>query len=360
MDCPDPFSLVQVERDYSRKSPQLGRRPLKAARSLSSGGGNPPLRFSIVAPSTAANPIEEFGRVGVRHLADGGWRVAIKPNLTWIDPRPGVTTGLEVLELVAASLVSAGNQVVIVESNGGYGTFTADAAFERHGLREMAARIGASLVNLSTAETKKQEAGGVVLDMPRVLLEEVDWIVNMPVPKVHVMTRYTGAVKNQWGLIPTDMRLRQHSRIQEILLDLLRLLPPQVVAMDGTYFLDGTGPLEGHPVKKDVMIFADHPVVADIVALRMMGWNLNQVSYLQAIARHLGIDERLSDLPPMPESPFTLHRTPWNWIALAGFKSRALNYLGYESPLAGPLHGLKTGSQKTADRLRSRAGRRHV
>jgi uncharacterized protein (DUF362 family) len=54
------------------------------------------------------------------------------------------------------------------------------------------------------------KAGGIELDMPGTLLEDIDSIVNMPVPKVHIMTRYTGAVRNQWGLIPTDMRLRMH------------------------------------------------------------------------------------------------------------------------------------------------------
>jgi uncharacterized protein (DUF362 family) len=316
--------------------------------------------FSVVSPASTADPLEELKRIGKPEFADGGLRIAIKPNLTWIEPRAGVTTSREAIGLVASALISAGNEVVIVESNGGYGTFSADAAFDRHGLRELTSGMGARIMNLSAAETTKLKAGGVELDMPRTLLEDVDWIVNMPVPKVHIMTRYTGAVKNQWGLIPTDMRLRKHYRLGAILHDLLLALPRQVVVMDGSYFLDESGPIVGKPIKKDLLVFADHPLVADIVALRLMGWDLGRVGHLRAVANSLGMDERsIPDLPALPDAPFTLHRTFWNWVALAGFKSRALTYLGYESILAGPLHRLKTGSERGIDMIRSRGdGRR--
>ena len=311
-------------------------------------------RFRIVRPASAASPLEEFARIGRPQLAEGGLRVAIKPNLTWKSPRPGVTTTFAAIKRVTSDLVSAGNRVAIVESNGGYGSYSADDAFDGHGLRKLAAETGAELWNLSTAETKELKVGGVSLGMARPLLEEVDWIVNMPVPKVHVMTRYSGAFKNQWGLIPSDMRLQKHHRIQEILLDMFSLLPPQVVAMDGTHFLDRTGPLMGDAVMKDVMIFADHPLVADIVALGMMGWTLDDVPYLRGIARRLEIDPRgLGTLPDAEGLRFTLHRKHWDRVALMGFKSRTLTYLGYESILATPLHALKRGTERAGARLRS-------
>jgi uncharacterized protein (DUF362 family) len=311
--------------------------------------------FNVVSPASTAVPLEELKRIGRPEFADGGLRIAIKPNLTWIEPRAGVTTSREAIRLVASALISAGNEVVIVESNGGYGTFTADAAFDRHGLRELTSEIGARIINLSAAETTKLNAGGIELDMPGTLLEDIDSIVNMPVPKVHIMTRYTGAVKNQWGLIPTDMRLRMHYRLEVILQDLLLVLPRQVVVMDGSYFLNESGPIVGKPIRKDLLVFADHPLVADIVALRMMGWDLRRVGHLRRVANSLGVDERwIPDLPALPDTPFTLHRTFWNWVALAGFKSHALTYLGYESILAGPLHRLKTGTEKAVDMIKSR------
>lgn len=285
--------------------------------------------------------------LGFERLLAGGLRVAIKPNLTWIDPRPGVTTTVESIRKLTAALAERDNAVSIVESDGGYGTFTADAAFQTHGLHLIAEETGAKLVNLSRSSLVPLSAGGQILKMPEMLLREVDVIVTMPVPKVHVLTKYSGAVKNQWGLIPTDMRLRRHYRLRQILTDLLSALPPQVVAMDGTYFLDQSGPIEGYAIQRDMMIFANHPLVADAVALRLMGWDLQEIPYLRHAASKLELDSSsIPDLPAKADHRFTVKRNFWNWTALAAFQSRTLTWLGYESPLAGPLHALKLGSEK--------------
>jgi uncharacterized protein (DUF362 family) len=303
-------------------------------------------RFSVV-PCAEFSPSIELEKIGIGELTRGGARVAVKPNLTWAEPRPGVTTSVEATQLIASSLIEAGNQVTIMESDGGYGTFSADTAFASHGLDSVASEIGADLINLSKQPTRKLLVGGQQLDLPVLLLDEVDWIVSIPVPKVHVLTRYTGAIKNQWGLIPTDMRLRLHYRIDEILSDLLTKLPPQAVFMDGSYFLDVSGPIEGRPVARDIMITANHPVVADVVALRLMGWEASEVSHVRRAARRLGFEvEALDGLPSRSEQRFTLKRTFWNWVALAGFHSRLLTYAGYESPLAKPLRFVKVGSER--------------
>jgi uncharacterized protein (DUF362 family) len=321
--------------------------------------------FRIVTPAAGQDLLTHLVLADGFDLLQGGGHVALKPNLTWIDPRPGVTTTRDAIESMVAALIRCGNTVSIIESDGGYGTFSADAAFDTHGLRDIASSLGAECVNLSTSPTVRARVGGVAIELPRMLMESVDCIVSMPVPKVHALTRYSGAVKNQWGLIPTDMRLQLHYRLPEILTDLLLRLPPQLVAMDGTYFLDGSGPLEGTPIHKDLLILASHPLVADAVALRLMGWNFANITHLRKAARQFRFDPtKVSGLPPMPEHPFTLRRTPWNWVALAGFKSRTLTYIGYESPLAGPLHEIKsqaermmgrsTASHRVADRTRGR------
>ncbi len=285
-------------------------------------------------------------------LESGGLRIAVKPNLTWYQPRPGVTTSVELLRFVVIELASRGNQVSIVESNGGYGTFSAWQAFEGHGLLEWPEGLPISVINLSEEPTLQVRAGGILVDMPKMLLNEVDLLVNMPVPKVHVLTRYTGAVKNHWGLIPSDMRLRRHSRLPHIINDLLDVLPREIVVMDGTYFLNKSGPMEGHPVSKDIIILSDHPVVADIVALRVMGWEAPDVPHLRYVAGRRGISSAhiRGDLPARANDRFTLRRTFWNWIALAGFRSRFLTWLGYESPLAGPFHAVKVAAERIFSR----------
>lgn len=275
-------------------------------------------------------------------------RIAVKPNLTWPEHRLGVTTTPEVIGTVCKSLLASGHAVTIVESDGGYGTFDADLAFEGHGLRSLA-DDGVILMNLSRQTTVRRSLGGLEVDMAKPLLEDFDMIVNMPVPKVHVMTRYTGAVKNHWGTIPTDMRLRLHYRISAILADIIGILPPQLVVMDGTYFLDHTGPIEGRAVRKDLMIVANHPLIADAVALRLMGWDIQDISYLVDVAARLDFDlASIEGLPMVASERFSLKRSPWNYAALAAFRSRRLTHIGYESRLAAPLHRIKEVTERVS------------
>jgi hypothetical protein len=132
------FPLILVPGDPVYPSRHVRLHAMTAPRSARTGAAyGPSSAFSVVSPASTADPLEELKRIGRPEFADGGLRIAIKPNLTWIEPSPGVTTSREAIRLVASALISAGNEVVIVESNGGYGTFTADAAFHRHGLHEL-------------------------------------------------------------------------------------------------------------------------------------------------------------------------------------------------------------------------------
>ncbi len=42
---------------------------------------------------------------------------------------------------------------------------------------------------------------GLRVPRPRLLADETDLFISMPVPKVHVNTVLSGAIKNQWGVI---------------------------------------------------------------------------------------------------------------------------------------------------------------
>src|SRR5688572_18525573 len=111
-------------------------------------------------------------------------RVAVKPNLTATRPRPGVTTTPALLERVVRLLLDHGNRVVVVESDGGYGAYSCEQAFEGHGIPAMCQRLGASAVNLSASPARALEVdtgrGRLVIPFPALLLDDVDAFVTMP------------------------------------------------------------------------------------------------------------------------------------------------------------------------------------
>jgi hypothetical protein len=106
---------------------------------------------------------------------------------------------------------------------------------------------------------------------------------------------------------------------------------------DGTYFLDRNGPMEGEPVRMDLIIAATDAGAFDRYVTELMGFSWRRVLHLRR-AVELGdmpseLKEIECNMPPeiFRTHTFRLHRTLRNYIALAGFRSQFVTWLGYES-----------------------------
>ena len=267
-------------------------------------------------------------------------RVAIKPNLTYPYYKPGVTTSPAVVRECVRIVQEYTPHVRIVETDGGYGAWLAREAFEGHGLYTLASELGARVSNLceEPAEDISVRINGrsYRLPLPASLIHDTDVLISMPVPKVHCMTGLTLAYKNQWGCIPDIMRLRRHYIFDEAIVAINRVLKPAVLA-DGTYFLDRTGPMDGDAVRMNLIIGASDAGAFDRYVSELMGYPWQRVGHLRRAVSLGDMPETLDDVecnrPPSASATrvFHLERTPRNYIALSGFRSRFITWLGYES-----------------------------
>jgi uncharacterized protein (DUF362 family) len=280
-----------------------------------------------------------------------GGTVFLKPNLTFPQYRPGVTTSLECIEAVTRLLVARGYHLIIGEADsGGYNRFSMDAVFAATGVDRLARDVGARLVNASFTEPEtvavRSGLRRLQVRLPRLLLHEVDAFISLPVPKIHMNTLVSLSIKNQWGCIqePAD-RLRLHPYFAPVMLAVNRRLPRPYAVIDGRYGLNRSGPMDGDPVRLDWLLVANDLVAADRAGCRLMQVPEDEVGYL----RHFrqggwwpGWDDtaRNTDFAPFLRERFHLER---RWTDLPGaacFNSSTLAWLGYHSPLAGPLHKL--------------------
>ena len=277
-----------------------------------------------------------------------GCRVAVKPNLTFPTHRPGVTTSPEVLRAVVARLVENSNQVFVVESDGGYGAWDCERALRGHGVHEMCAALGATAVNLTAAPRTSLAVrrGGRILDIPfpRMLLDSIDAFVSLPVPKVHCMTGVSLAMKNQWGLIPDPLRLEHHHAFDEAVLEINRRLPSATAVVDGTWFLDENGPMEGRPLRKDLLITAGSIGECDRYLCALMGVDPLTVSHLRHAIAAGFVPARLEDVDhdagqrQRLSYRAVLRRTPRQSLVKTFFHSRSLTRLMYTSWFGRALH----------------------
>ena len=88
------------------------------------------------------------------------------------------------------------------------------------------------------------------LPLPVFLLDEIDILVTMPVPKIHSNTGVSLTFKNQWGCIPENKdRLRLHPYFQHVILEVNKAVKANVAIIDGKYGLNKNGPMKGEASK---------------------------------------------------------------------------------------------------------------
>jgi uncharacterized protein (DUF362 family) len=261
-----------------------------------------------------------------------------------------VTTTPEVLERVLRLLLDRGNRVLVVESDGGYGAWTCEQAFAGHGIPALCARLGATAVNLSAAPsvTLEVEHRGtrVGIPFPALLVDGVDAFVTVPVPKVHCMTGVSLAMKNQWGVIPDPLRLHHHHAFDAAILAINAKLPRASAVVDGTWFLDEGGPIEGRPLRKGLVIAADTIGECDRYLCALMGVDPMDVPHLRHAIRAgfvpAGLEAVEHDPAALARHRYraVLRRTPRQTLVRVFFHSRGLTRLMYTSRFGRALHAV--------------------
>lgn len=76
----------------------------------------------------------------------------------------------------------------------------------------------------------------------------IDVLVNVPVPKCHVITRMSAAMRNLYCLIPDPYRGNRHRHeVNRTIVAVNKVVKSDLVVVDGVFSLDGRGPIRGSP-----------------------------------------------------------------------------------------------------------------
>jgi len=245
--------------------------------------------------------------------------VIIKPNL--IKPahyRTGITTNsLLVKALCKMSRGKGAGRIIIGEGSAvGYDT---EKAFDETGMREIAREMKVELVDFKKAEwISLAIPGGKVLHrlkVPRILME-ADVVINVPVMKTHDALPVTLGLKNMKGVIQERDKKRFHKwGLSESIVDLNKLVLPELTVIDGTVGMEGLGPTHGTPVNLGILIASRDTVAADVVAAEIMGIDPLSIEYIKLAAEEgLGCG-KLSEIEIAGESLERIKR-PFQQIRL--------------------------------------------
>lgn len=233
---------------------------------------------------------------GLDRLIRPGQRVLLKPNLLLHKPpETAINTHPAVVRAVAQLAIEVGARPIIGDSPGGgsgYNPAGLRSLYRIAGLHEVARDTGAELNYDCDALEVPLPAGGLVkrLDLMRAATT-VDAIINLPKLKTHGLVRYTGAVKNLFGLVPGRIKLGYHTKLQdaerfsEMLLDLALWAQPVLTIVDAVVAMEGEGPSAGRPRELGLILAGTDLTAVDLTALHIIGMDPQTVPTIRAARR---------------------------------------------------------------------------
>jgi ferredoxin len=175
-------------------------------------------------------------------------------------------------------------------------------------MQELSERTGVPLLNFEGGSSVEMRGRLRSYMIARSVID-ADVIVNVPKLKTHVLTTYTGCVKNMFGAVPGFAKGRLHSEaprpvpFSRHIVDIYSLVRPSLNIMDAVVTMEGDGPSGGKPRRVGAILGGTDGVAVDAVAAMMIGLKEGAVPMLrQAQERGLGT-AALSQIEIVGEAP---------------------------------------------------------
>ncbi len=249
---------------------------------------------------------------GISAFVSPGDKVLLKVNLLMKRrPEKVTTTHPAFAQALAELVLEAGGKPVIGDSPGGYHFYTRgtlEAVYDTCGMKEAAQRSGAELSYNTDMIDVPYPEGRIMKSIKTIRpVLEVDKIINIPKVKTHMMTVYSGAVKNLFGIIPGSYKAEYHLRFEDtgdfadVLIDICSFVKPVLTVMDAVVGMEGYGPTNGTPKKVGLVISSPDPYALDVAAVDIIGLKPEQVPTIRKAAERGLCTGRLKDLSILGE-----------------------------------------------------------
>lgn len=222
-----------------------------------------------------------------------GKRVLLKPNAGRVaPPGSGITTHPDVVAAAIDAFREAGAQVAIGESP--IAGVRVQEAFDVTGITAVAGQRDCPLLNMDSRPFVEMPIpDGRAIHSLRVCSEviEYDFIVSIPVMKMHMHTGVTLSVKNMKGCLWRRSKVQLHmlppiegsdqKSIDVAIADMSSILRPHLAIIDGTVGMEGLGPGAGQAKPLGVVVVGGDAFAADAVACSLMGTQAEAIPHLQ-------------------------------------------------------------------------------
>ncbi len=265
---------------------------------------------------------------GMKAIVPNGSTVLIKPNFTCaLPPETGAASDPKIAAVLARLALEAGALKVIVADGIGAGHVTIK---DVRGLNEISEIREVAIIDLNDEITRTVYVPDPLVvdrfDIPRVVLE-CDVLINLSKLKVHPLAVFSLAMKNMIGVLPgrsySDPEEAKRQRLntpiipgggkkifhelardggprlmQDAIVDLNTVVRSDLTVIDGIYGMEGKGaPVNGTPVKMDLLIVGTDIVAVEAVGASVMGFDPESVPYFQhAVEKGVGHEYKIRNI----------------------------------------------------------------
>jgi len=232
---------------------------------------NPELVFDAVRKG-----IDLLG--GMAHFVKPEEKIVLKPNvLIGSNPARSVTTHPIVFKAVGRLLQETGAKVYYGDSSA-FGS--CEFNMKRANLKQAGDEMGFVLADFDHGQEVDHKTAllNKKFTIARGVLD-ADGLISLPKLKTHGLTRFTGAVKNQFGCLPGAHKREFHFKMPDpfdfatMLVDINTFVRPRLYVMDGIVAMEGNGPFNGKSRRMNVLLFSTDPIAMDSVACKLIGLN---------------------------------------------------------------------------------------
>jgi uncharacterized protein (DUF362 family) len=255
-----------------------------------------------------------------------GKKILLKPNVgREVDPKLAINTNPEVVSAVFVYLKNKFDAKYFIGDSPIINTDT-KKAFEQSGYSDLLKDEDLHFLDLD-------DRSPIELDVPKGKIlkkikvtgywNEFDYIVSIPVLKMHMHTGASLSFKNLKGLIYKREKITLHhhqapeivkkyeksmEKIKELdvaISDLVYVMRADLSIIDASYAQEGMGPSSGNSVKMDTIIASTDFLAADLIALAITqpNWTIEDVPHLKIIS---------DIIPNAPKSQADIRTSPEN------------------------------------------------
>ena len=216
-------------------------------------------------------------------IPDQECHIGIKPNLVSpSEPSWGATTHPEIVAGIIEYLQERGFKDLVILEGSWVGDKTEDTA-RLCGYYDLSEKYGVEFLDMQKDAYETYDCQGLELNICDEAMK-LDFLINVPVMKGHCQTKITCALKNMKGLIPNSEKRRFHAMgLHKPIAHLATGIHQDFIVVDNICgdwdFEDG-----GNPVIMNRIMAAADPVLCDAFMAHLMGYELQEIPYIQMAA----------------------------------------------------------------------------